>query len=175
MHRKSKYFTFAFILLLSFIAFGVFGYLTYTGKPFEMVGYGLVVARGSASALLVMSVLMLFFISYDVLTWVRATCLGGVMTAALDLNVLNHQFCAYLVIFYSIIHTAAHLIFTYPKMSSVDLNYLNAHLTHATFTEEPTYVDLLFKSWAGLTGIGLCIVLILMPFFSQAKIRHKCF
>jgi NADPH oxidase 2 len=132
-------------------------------------------SRGSALAILVFTVMAMFFVSYDVTTWVRKK-LKGRCSTIFDFQILFHRFCGYVILIYSVIHTIGHLSGTIRKIDQEeDLEKVNDHLTHYEFSSKKSYAELLFWTVPGLTGVILLLIIILMGVTALQKMREKWF
>jgi NADPH oxidase 2 len=140
-----------------------------------MFGVTLMFSRGSALAILVFTVMAMFFVSYDVTTWVRKK-LKGRCSTIFDFQILFHRFCGYVIMIYSVIHTIGHLSGTIRKIDQEeDLEKVNDHLTHYEFSSKKSYAELLFWTVPGLTGVILLLIIILMGVTALQKMREKWF
>ena len=65
-----------YIVLFSFSGFLLFGLIAYFNPMYEVFGPGIVFSRGAALAIIFLTMLVLLFVSYDTLTWIRNTRCG---------------------------------------------------------------------------------------------------
>jgi hypothetical protein len=66
-------------VVISLISFAIFAVVTYVTRKFiveHIIGWGLLVSRGSALAIMVLSIFLLLFVSYDFMTCCRPLCAG---------------------------------------------------------------------------------------------------
>ncbi len=128
------------IVFLTFLSVGFFllgGFITARAQILYF-GSGLFIAKGGAYALLLMTLLMIFFIHRGLLTLLRCReCCGRHASFILNEHVVYHQVCGALVLFYSIVHTVGHLYGTFPKLAE-NAN-LNQHLQTKRFNYTPNY------------------------------------
>jgi hypothetical protein len=121
----------------------------------SIVSFGFQTARASAALITFNSALILFTVSRAFLTALRSTVLRHVIP--FDSNIDFHYFIAYSIVFWSIVHTCAHL----SNYAFIDLS------TNKTIS----FQKLLFLSGPGATGILLILVLAIMiyTFFKKEK------
>jgi hypothetical protein len=136
------------IVVISLIGFTLLAlYTHYKGinNPVNSVTYfgpGIIVAKGCALAIYFLIIMIMFFVSYDVLTWMRTRCCGLRLLTLIDFSIVFHKFCGWLILFYSVLHTVMHLVYTFPAMVASNDNPgkradLNEHvLTHHHFGDQ---------------------------------------
>lgn len=151
-------------------------YYSKTKVVTDIIGPALLVSRGGALAIMVLSIFLLLFVSYDFLTCIRPY-VAHMCLSLLDFNVHFHKFCGYLILMYSSIHSISHLSFSVPGLTdpsnreSVEENIQNWQFKGRT----PSYIELATTTIPGITGVILWLTIIIMWATSVECIRRKCF
>ena len=85
-----------------------------------------------------------------------------------------HKVSGYIAIVYSLLHGIGHLFGSVSALSSADsIEEINEILTHKKFERKLSYVELVFTTLPGLTGMSLCVIAITMWALSLSCVRHK--
>jgi hypothetical protein len=151
-----------FLLILSFILFAIFAISTSFTDAYKVFGVTLLFSRGGALVILIFTMLAMFFVSYDVTTWLRGK-LKGKCATIFDFQTLFHRFCGYVILTYSVIHTIGHLTGTFRVIHNTkDFEKINDVLTRHQFTEHYEYHMLLFTTLPGVTGLLLLFIILAM-------------
>ena len=163
------------ILCLSIAWFFLFAIIAFFHPMYDMFGVGILFSRGAALAIIVLTMIAMFLVTYDVTTmWrnkLKRTC-----STLFDFQLLFHRFCGFLIFFYSIVHTIGHLTGSARGLSGEkDVNKINHVLTHKEFDKHLSYHEILFMTIPGVTGIILLIIITMMSLTSLEKVRRKCF
>ena len=141
----------------------------------KYIGPWIVISRSCASAIFTISALLMIFVSYDILTFIRSKCKGRWLLWV-DNNILIHRICGFIIVFYGTLHTIGHLLGSIKKFSEeTDMSKANDAMLHHTFTQRYTYWELLFFTIPGSTGIILTIQMFLMMFTSLKWFRKRHF
>ncbi|CAI2381024.1 unnamed protein product [Moneuplotes crassus] len=173
--KKPYYKLFLVLTIVAIIAFIVMGCITGSYSYSRYIGPWVIVSRGSASAILGTTGILMFFVSYDVLTYIRSKCKGKCQIW-LNHNILIHRFCGYVVTFFSILHTIGHCSGSIRKFSEEkDIQNVNDVTLNHDFDGEKTYWELLFLTIPGSTGIILLVLIAAMAITSMSWFREKYF
>jgi len=128
-------------------------------------GSGLIIAKGAAASIIILTVIVMLTICRDMLTWLRSTKCANCFTTLLDEHITVHKVCGILIFFYSVLHTIGHLYGTFYVLSTntldTDNSYLHTHL------DSTNYMYLLFETIPGLSGVILLIIVTLMSVTSH--------
>lgn len=99
---------------------------------FKLIGFPILLSRGSASAILGLLTVLLFLVSYDVLTCLRGKCCLKNCTI-IDKKILFHRISGFMILGYSVLHTIGHLTGSMKTAATANLDDLNAALLHKRF------------------------------------------
>ena len=120
-----------YIAIMSICAFVLFGLVAYFNPMIDVLGISLFFSRGAALAIILLTMLVLIFVSYDFMTWLRkCSCCRKKMQDLFDHMVLYHRFCGYLILLYSVIHSIGHCTGTAPSIHRKPLEEVNSVFTH---------------------------------------------
>ncbi|KAG5515403.1 hypothetical protein RHGRI_036454 [Rhododendron griersonianum] len=125
---------------------------------FQVLGYCLCIAKGSAETLKFNMALILLPVCRRTLTKLRETFLGRFIP--FDDNINFHKLIALAIAILTCIHTLMHVTCNYPRITSCPHDKFNQILGPAFSYKQPNYQALL-QSTPGATGI---IMIILMAF-----------
>jgi predicted ferric reductase len=136
----------------------LFGSLIFVTPHLKIAGIYLVFSRTFAVAIIVATMFLTLFISFDLITLFRSKfkgrCLGW-----LDRNLAIHKFCGHLISIYAIIHSTFHVCGSFPHISGADYEDIQKNdRLKFEFDDTPTYTHLLFGTHTGITGIMLLFV-----------------
>ncbi|CAI2376895.1 unnamed protein product [Moneuplotes crassus] len=173
--RRPQYSLFLIILLISIIFGLIFGGIIYLTHHYEVAGYGLISSKMFGSACILLISLLCLFISIDLITWFRSKFKGKCLSL-LDHNLAIHKFCGHLMVIYAIFHSLSHLFGTFRHISNADYDKLRENKRFRDrFDHTPTYSELLFQTYPGITGLLLLVVTITIGITSLKCIRQKRF
>ncbi|XP_055078435.1 NADPH oxidase 5-like, partial [Periophthalmus magnuspinnatus] len=145
-------------MLLSIALFSTAMWRSKEGGPWYML------ARGCGQCLNFNCTLILVLMLRRCLTWLRATWVVKVLP--LDQNVLLHQIVGYAILFYTLLHTCAHL-FNFAKLSeSGEFSFWEY-----VFTTRPGIGWV--KGTASVTGVILQVLIFLMVICSMTFVRRS--
>ena len=163
------------IICLITLAFFLLGGFLVSDDYMKYFGSGLWLARASAFAILILTLMCILAISRDLLTALRCRgCCGAHCSCILNEHLMYHKFCGFLIMVFSVLHTVGHLYGTLPAMANeTDLDVLNSKLTYANFSKIYTYEYLLFGTIPGLTGVILIITILLIWILSLPCVRRR--
>ena len=163
------------IAIISLIAFLLFAIIAYFNPMYDMFGPGILFSRGAALAIIVLTMIAMFLVTYDATTFCQNKLKKRCATF-FDFQVLFHRFCGFLILFYSWVHTIGHLTGSIRGLSKEkDVNEINDVLTHHEFDEHLTYEQILFTTLPGVTGLILLFIITFMSITSTEKMRRKHF
>lgn len=92
INPKMRYFTvMAVIIVISIVAFMLNAFLTFLTPSYDKFGVGILMGKGAALSILVLTMLLMFLVTYDLTTWVRGI-LNRWCNTLFDLQVLFHRF-----------------------------------------------------------------------------------
>ena len=95
--------------------------MTLSEANLKYYGCGLWLARASAFAILILTVMCIFAISRDILTALRCRgCCAAHCEVVLNEHLMYHKFCGFVIVVFSVLHTVGHLYGTYPAMANAD-------------------------------------------------------
>lgn len=118
------------LIAFSLVLFGIFSTVTLFTDAYDLFGPGLLFGKGAALVILIFTMLAMFFVSYDLTTWLRGK-LKGKWSTLFDFQILFHRFCGYVILIYSVIHTIGHLTGSYYKLNKEkDMEKINEALTY---------------------------------------------
>ncbi|KAK7891768.1 hypothetical protein WMY93_023731 [Mugilogobius chulae] len=145
-------------VLLSIALFSMAMWRNREGGPWYML------ARGCGQCLNFNCTLILVLMLRRCLTWLRATWVVKVLP--LDQSVLLHQIVGYAILFYTLLHTCAHL-FNFVKLSeSGEFSFWEY-----VFTTRPGIGWV--KGTASVTGVVLQVLIFLMVICSMTFVRRS--
>lgn len=160
-----------YITLLTIIAFIFFALVAYFNPMYGVFGVGILFSRGAALAIVLLTILVLLFVSYDTMTWIRGIVCCRRFHSLFDHLVLYHRFCGYMILLYSVIHSIGHLTGTALHVHLNDTETVNAVFTHNKFDYKMYYHDFVFGTIPGVTGVMLLAIIIIMGITSTNKCR----
>jgi hypothetical protein len=156
--RRSQYPILLIIFLLTIFIGAIFGSLIFATHHLEIAGIYLIFSRTFAVSIIVATLFLTTFISFDLITFFRSKCKGKCLTW-LDHNLAIHKFCGHLISIYAIIHSAFHLCGSFPHIAGLDYADIQKNNgLKSQFDDTPTYAQLLFQTMTGITGILLLLV-----------------
>ncbi|KAG8488456.1 hypothetical protein CXB51_016198 [Gossypium anomalum] len=136
-------------------------YIEFIGSPtYQITGYCVCVAKGSAEALKFNMALVLLPVCRRTLTWLRSSFLNQFVP--FDDNINFHKLVALAIAIWSTVHTFMHLACNYPLIASCPKAKFMATLGPVLNFKQPTYADLV-DNVVGITGI-LMVVIMLFSF-----------
>ncbi|OMO91379.1 Cytochrome b245, heavy chain [Corchorus olitorius] len=132
-------------------------YFQFVGSaPYQITGYCVCVAKGSAEALKLDMALILIPVCRRTLTKLRSTFLHKLIP--FDDNINFHKLIAVAIAIWSFLHTFMHLACNYPAISSAPKEKFNQFLGPTLNYTQPTYMDLV-NNTVGLTGVFMVIMM----------------
>ncbi|EGG13423.1 superoxide-generating NADPH oxidase flavocytochrome [Cavenderia fasciculata] len=135
---------------------------------FDILGYGVPVARGSAMMLKFNSAMILIPVLRNFLSFLRGTFLNNYVP--FDKNIIFHRYIAWVICLATFVHVMAHFR-NFHVQSTTDL----ADLKLIGIQEVPTTWGLAFRTLAGWTGHVLCVAMVLMFTSAIESIRRPMF
>ena len=126
------------VLFETFLAFLILAIIAASYSYYKLIGFGIVVSRGSASAIHSLNVVSCLMVSYSFITKCWSVCKKRCSTL-LDFKILFHRICGYLILLFSYIHTIGHLAGSFAAISKADLEETNSVLMKKKFTTKPRF------------------------------------
>ncbi|PKA63283.1 Putative respiratory burst oxidase like protein H [Apostasia shenzhenica] len=127
-----------------------------TKASFEIMGYCVCIAKGSAETLKLNMALILLPVCRNTLTRLRSTALNKIFP--FDDNINFHKIVALAITVGTLVHTLLHITCDFPRIISCPKQKFMTILGADFQFKQPTYQDLL-KSTPGWTGIVMIIVM----------------
>lgn len=171
------------ILLIAFYSqlcgFAYAVYLKYRfPKMYAFMGPWVLLSRGEAMSVIILTVLMVLLLTRGLMTSVRKYVgWSAVLANLIDKHALMHQWCGRMLPVCSVLHIVGHLRGSIPAIIN---ETSNARINDA-FTYGTT-IKFNFNSWAGamqsypsVTGFGLILILVAFWSLSNAYVRHRFF
>ena len=157
------------ILIIGFII----GY--YDSKGIKMIRkrmmpYGLWL-HASVIPMFICFILILFFVSYDLLTFLRRTVFRMKLVTLFDSGLSFHRFAGYMLLLFSVYHSIFHMAYTVPMVAGPKEKEKSHNSIH-----DSKYFGVLFKSRACQTGLILLLCMILicitsLPYFRRTRFQ----
>ena len=147
-------------------------------KMFHFMGPWVLVSRGEAMSIIVLTALMVLFMSRGFVTWVREYAgWSGVLRNMIDKHTLMHQWCGRLLPVCAALHILGHLFGSIPAIvNETDNAKINEVFTYGTL------IKFNFNSWAEamtcypfVTGVGLVLLLCCFWALSNEYVRRRWF
>jgi hypothetical protein len=163
------------IIIMSILVFILFATLEFFKDTYDFFGVGILLAKGAAIPILLLTMLALFFVTYEMTTCCRTACKTR-CSAVFDFQILFHRLSGFMITFYSFVHTIGHLTGTFRVLDDEkNLDVINAIFSHKEFKHHKSYAELLFWTIPGLTGIILLFIITVMAITSTERVRRKYF
>ncbi|KAK6246980.1 hypothetical protein QUC31_018545 [Theobroma cacao] len=132
----------------------------YGSATYQITGYCVCVAKGSAEALKLDMALILLPVCRRTLTKLRSTFLHKIIP--FDDNINFHKLIALAIAIWTSLHTFLHLACNFPKISGCPTGKFMELLGPAFGYKQPSYADLV-NNTVGITGV-LMVILMLFSF-----------
>jgi respiratory burst oxidase len=129
---------------------------------FEVMGYCLLIAKGSAETLKLNMALILLPVCRNTITWLRSTKLG--LFVPFDDNINFHKTISAAIVVGVILHAGNHLACDFPRVTLASGSDF-AKIQHYFHGKKPTYAEMV-KGPEGITGI--CMVVLMTTAFTLA-------
>jgi predicted ferric reductase len=145
---------------------------------YDFMGPWILVSRGEAMSLIVLTVLMVLLLTRGLMTFVRNyTGWSAVLQNIVDKHALMHQWCGRMLPVCAALHILGHLRGSIPAIiNEKDNAKINEVFTYGT------KIKFNFNSWGGallsypaVTGLLLVLILILFWSFSNEYVRRRSF
>lgn len=152
----------------------VWKFMAYREKGvFEVMGYCVSVAKGSAETLKFNMALILFLVCRGTLTKLRSTFLNSIFP--FDDHIHFHMVVAVAIAVGTFLHVIMHLACDFPRLISCPNNKFRAILGQNFHYKKPSYSDLV-ASVPGITGIIMIVIMafcftLATPLFRRHKDR----
>ncbi|XVF20159.1 hypothetical protein REPUB_Repub11eG0174200 [Reevesia pubescens] len=133
-------------------------YMEFYGSPmYQITGYCICVAKGSAEALKLDMALVLLPVCRRTLTKLRSSFLHKLIP--FDDNINFHKLIALAIAIWSVLHTFMHLACNYPEIAICPTSKFMELLGPSLHYVQPTYADLV-NNTVGITGILMMIIML---------------
>merc|ERR1719150_180765 len=140
----------------------------------KIMGLGIAISRGSASALSFCYCLLLLSVSKNLITRMKEMSLHQYIP--LDSSLQFHKICAGTALFFSLVHSVAHLVNFY-HLGTQPAHHLQC-MSREIFFGPGTNPDIsywFFKTMTGLTGVSLYCTMVVIFIFTLPLIRKKAY
>ncbi|KAF6150563.1 hypothetical protein GIB67_030364 [Kingdonia uniflora] len=138
---------------------------------FQVMGYCVCIAKGTAETLKFNMALILLPVCRNTLTKLRSTFLGGFIP--FDDNINFHKVIAMGIAVQTFVHTFVHIVCDFPRLAFCPPKKFMNILGPAFNMQQPTYLDLLFYSAVGSTGIFMIIIMTFSFTLATRKFRRN--
>mmetsp|Transcript_2311 Transcript_2311/g.2639 ORF Transcript_2311/g.2639 Transcript_2311/m.2639 type:complete len:765 (+) Transcript_2311:103-2397(+) len=160
-NRRELFFTSLWMFINLCLFLGNFLYYRFEKTDiFDLLGYCICFARGSALAIQFNVTIVLLTMARSFLTAVRNLNDGAILNYMnLDSNVKAHKICGLAILVLALIHTFAHVC-DFHRLGQASVDELNQVLNlDEDFTNitKPSTMDFWISSWPGVTGILMLI------------------
>lgn len=158
------------IILAAFAAFSITFSLLYFTDEYDVIGYSMLMAGGSAASIVMLLCLSVFFIYHDLLTFLRKHFIRrNRCSLVFNKKLRFHKFCGYLLILYSIVHILSHLCGTYIRLTQISSEEFDSiSISASTLKKDQSYLELIFTTTTSITGIILAVLLLIISITSIA-------
>jgi predicted ferric reductase len=172
--------TIGFVFLYSQICAVVYAMYLKTRFPkmYEFMGPWLLVSRGEAIAIIVLTVLMILLLTRRIMTEIRPfMAWSSIFQTIADKHVLLHKYIGVMLVFCASLHILGHLRGSIPAIiGETDTSKVQAAFTYGT------KIKFNFNSWGGalrswpaVTGILCVLVLVAFWALSNERVRRYWF
>ncbi|GLU11707.1 hypothetical protein SLE2022_284330 [Rubroshorea leprosula] len=131
-------------------------YEFYGSSTYQITGFCVCIAKGSAEALKFNMALILLPVCRRTLTKLRESFLNKLIP--FDDNINFHKLIALVIAIWTAIHTIMHLACNYPKLSSCPMDKFMVFVGPVFGHKQPTYGDLMYNT-VGITGVLMIIIM----------------
>ncbi|KAB7496237.1 Dual oxidase [Armadillidium nasatum] len=140
----------------------------------HIMGVGIAITRGAAASLSFCYSLLLLTMSRNLLTKLKDFSIHQYIP--IDSHIQFHKIVACTALFFSILHSAGHLVNFY-HVSTQPVSNLRCMTKEISFPEheKPTVAFWLFRTITGLTGIILFVLMCIIFIFAHPVIRQKAY
>ncbi|CAL4074334.1 unnamed protein product [Meganyctiphanes norvegica] len=140
----------------------------------HIMGVGIAITRGSAASLSFCYSLLLLTMSRNLITKLKE--FSFTQYIPLDSHLQFHKIVAVTALFFSILHTAGHLVNFY-HVSTQPVENLKCLTQEINFSsdQKPTVGFWLFQTITGLTGILCFVVMCIIFIFAHPEIRRRAY
>jgi len=147
-------------------------------KMLEFMGTWILVSRGEAMSIIVLTILMVLLMTRNLITWIRTRCSwSAVLQNIVDKHALMHQWCGVMIVLAAALHVLGHLRGSIPAIiNEKDVKKINEVFTYGT------RIKFNFNTWGGalrcypaVTGVILILLLICFCCLSNSHVRRLNF
>eukprot|EP00005_Dracoamoeba_jomungandri_P010508 CAMPEP_0174263720 /NCGR_PEP_ID=MMETSP0439-20130205/19797_1 /TAXON_ID=0 /ORGANISM="Stereomyxa ramosa, Strain Chinc5" /LENGTH=552 /DNA_ID=CAMNT_0015349225 /DNA_START=18 /DNA_END=1676 /DNA_ORIENTATION=+ len=159
-------FLFIWFLLNLFVFFErIIWYTCFETDPFDVLGFGLLAARGSAACIKLNCGIVLVAVLRNLLSYLRGTVVGSYIPV--DHNITFHRYVAWWIMFMTIIHVNGHYTNYLTVQEYDDVDELKEKFLDFDGDTPPSAWAL---GWTTIPGITGHLALILMIFFYSTAV-----
>eukprot|EP00253_Pinus_taeda_P011551 PITA_11551 len=152
-----------FLWTTAMIAIFTWKFFQYKDKAaFHVMGYCLLIAKGSAETLKLNMALILLPVCRNTITWLRSTKLG--LFVPFDDNINFHKTISAAIVIGVILHAGNHLACDFPRVTHASESEFASIAQYFNY-KKPTYAGIV-KGTEGITGI--CMVVLMATAFTLA-------
>ena len=140
----------------------------------KIMGLGIAISRGAANSLSFCYSLLLVTVCKNLMTRMKEMSLHQYIP--LDSSLQFHKICAGTALFFSLVHSVAHLVNFY-HLGTQPAHHLQC-MSREIFFGPGTNPDIsywFFKTMTGLTGVGLYCIMVVIFIFTLPLIRKKAY
>ena len=140
----------------------------------KIMGLGIAISRGSAASLSFCYCLLLLSVSKNIITWMKGLSLHQYIP--LDSHLQFHKVCAITALFFSIVHTIAHMVNFY-HLGTQPAHHLQCMSKEIFFPPgvAPDVSFWFFQTMTGVTGVSLYCLMVTIFIFAWTPIRKKAY
>ena len=140
----------------------------------KIMGLGIAISRGSANALSFCYCLLLLSVSKNLITKLKEMSLHQYIP--LDSHLQFHKICAMTALFFSLVHTVAHMVNFY-HLGTQPAHHLQCMSNEIFFPPgvTPDISYWFFKTMTGMTGVSLYCIMVVMFIFATTPIRKSAY
>ena len=140
----------------------------------QIMGVGVAISRGSAASLSFCYCLLLLTVSKNLITKMKELSLHQYIP--LDSSLQFHKICAGTALFFSLVHSIAHMVNFY-QLGTQPAHHLQCMSKEIFFGPgvTPDISYWFFKTMTGLTGISLYCLVVVIFIFTLPLIRKKAY
>lgn len=176
-NRQHIFYIFIFYVITIALFIERFVYYAFMAEHLDLrhvMGVGIAITRGSAASLSFCYCLLLLTMSRNLITKMKEHSLHQYIP--LDSHLQFHKICACTALFFTLLHTAGHLVNFY-HVGTQPIAHLHCLTKEFNFDSDkkPSVDFWLFQTLTGLTGIGLHIIVVIIFVFAHPRIRKKAF
>ncbi|XP_065579570.1 dual oxidase-like isoform X2 [Artemia franciscana] len=176
-NRQNIFYLFVFYVITITLFLERFIYYSYMSEHTDLrhiMGVGIAITRGSAASLSFCYCILLLTMSRNLITKLKEFSIQQYIP--LDAYVPFHKICALTALFFSMIHTAGHVVNFY-HVSTQPVEHLKCLSRELSLPGDfqPKFTYWLFGTMTGLTGVVLFVIMMVIFIFAHPMVRKKAF